>query len=350
MSNTVKPKSKEIKPVERRAIVNKPVVKFRKKTSNEEVAEIIKAWTVKTKIIDIIKKADPEKPFYYDITPDVAMDLLTLNDPGRNRIIDWSVQLSYEEQMASGKWMSRNGTTIAISKEGMLLDGQTRLWAIYRSGVTISYLIVTGLNKEAFPYMDIGRNRSAADMASIHGYQANQAALSQAIKLILLFKSKSIVKGCITIKDVKNHEVNAFLENRAVMNRLIKELTVIKDTWVKKTPNFFTPPQWLFISYLLRNLPGMEEEAQKFLNQFAFGTNLRPNSPITIVRGYFINQFKHLSKGHGKMSKSNLATLTTKVKYLIEAWNLHVRKTRLSEIKVDLSAPQITKPIYSVPL
>lgn len=335
--------------IERIALVKtKKTVK--EKAPKYDYDAIVRVWTPQTNIVDRILKADPAKPFYVNITPDMAMDILKLNDTGQNReIINQRIE-SYVGQMEKKKWMPRNGDTIRISVSGKLIDGQHRLWSIYLSGQPCEYLIVTGLADIAFSHIDIGGNRNAGDITHINGYGTHAGQLSQVVKLILLFKSKSIVKGSISERDVANSDVNEFEQNKGTMSRLIKDLEMVKakDSWMDLTNNkYFTVAQWVFIFYLLRTQPRMEEEAFRFLSRFADGVNLKATNPIKVLKNYFDNDFKHLSKGNGKMNRSNKATLTTKVKHVIEAWNLNVRKETSSKIDVDLTTLIIGKPIYS---
>ncbi len=347
MTNVITADKKNPSQIERTAQIksNKPVKDKKKKY---DYAEIIKYWTPQSNIAERILKNDPTKPFYLLITPEIALDILKMNDAYRNRPIDNIRIESYTTQMLKKNWMPKNGDTIRFSAEGMLLDGQHRLWSIHFSGVACEYLIVTGLSKDSMSRMDVGKNRNATDVTYVNNFGAHAGQLARIVKLIILFKNKSIVKGSISERDVANYDVNDFEQNKGVMSRLLKDLEqIVKITWIKTTKDYLTPDQWVFVFYVLRTLPGMDEEAYKFLNRFAGGNDLPANSPIRVLRTYFETDFKHLSKGNGKTNRSNKATLTTKVKYIFAAWNLHVTKTKVSEIKVDLTTPIISKPIYS---
>lgn len=307
---------------------------------------IVKAWTIQTNILERIKKNDPDKPFYVDMTPQMAMDILTINDVDQNRIIDWSVVDIYADQMKRKKWKEKNGDTICVSKTMQLLDGQHRLWAIYLSGETIIVSLVTGLEDDVFAFKDIGRKRNAADIVHINGLGANSGQIGQTIKAIILYKKKSIVKGTANDRDVLNHEVNEFVRNKTEMNKIVKALGRAKVYWMSFNANYFTAPQWAFVFYTLQGLPGMQDQAVEFIERFADCNNLKATSPIKVVRNYFENDFKHLAK-QNKKNRTNKASIHTKVKHLFEAWNLWIRGEKVSEIKVDLLEAVIAKPIYN---
>lgn len=340
------PDKKNPSSIERTALVKKlPVII---KEIKKDYADIIKHEPDKgTGIAEKILLNDPNTPFYYEITPDAAIDMLKMNDSFLNRQFDDKRIKRYTAQMSKGRWKPKNGDTIKISEEGMLLDGQHRLLSLWLTKTACTYLIVTGLEKATMPYMDIGKPRNSYDVTYINGFGTNSRALAQAVKLIMLFKNKSIVKGVIDDYDVANDEVNEFEQNKGRMSRLLKDLEgPVKAGWMPKTNNYLTAAQWLFVYYTLRTLPSMDEEAKKFMDKFAYGNDLKATSPIKILRTYFETDFKHLSRGNGKRNKTNKASLTVKIKHIFEAWNLYVNRTSVSEIKVDLADPLILKPIY----
>jgi len=317
---------------------------FRMKINRPDYLDILKGHKLQTDIIERIKRADPEKPFYVKITPEIALDLLTLNDDDQNRELRWKAINSYVEQMKSKKWKERNGDTLRITKKLKLIDGQHKLWAIYLSGVSVDYIIVTGLDDDAFSYIDLNERRNAEDMVKIGNFANDSRQIAQTIKLILLYQNRSMVKGSIGDKDVPNYEVNAFVNKKSQMVEVVAHLTRAKTRWMKDSKNFLTAPQWAFMMYILGQLPGMKAEAAQFLDSFASGVELKANDPVKVVRGYFEKEFSHLKNRN--RNRSNIVSITTKVKHLIEAWNMRIRREKSETVKVDMDSQIILKPIY----
>lgn len=92
------------------------------------------------------------------ITPEVATRLLE-NNSGNRTISDQVVQ-QYAREMRAGRW-KETGNPINISKDGTLLNGQHRLWAIVESGVTLRFHVIYEEDSEAFATFDTGRVRTA---------------------------------------------------------------------------------------------------------------------------------------------------------------------------------------------
>lgn len=102
---------------------------------------------------------------YYEITPELAQRIVD-ERMTRNRVPSEGKIASYVDSMKKGEW-SPNVARIMFVDEpntddhGMLVDGQHRLLAQSRAGVTLWWLIGTCTKEEA-KYIDIGRPRTVA--------------------------------------------------------------------------------------------------------------------------------------------------------------------------------------------
>lgn len=99
------------------------------------------------------------------ITPDKAKSYLE-NNYARQRNLSESHIVHLAQQMKAGQWMS-NGEPIIFASNGNLIDGQHRLKAIIRSGVSIETLIVEGVDEESFVTINSGKPRSLSNVLAI---------------------------------------------------------------------------------------------------------------------------------------------------------------------------------------
>lgn len=99
------------------------------------------------------------------ITPEIAKKYLAQNCNNRN--IQPRRVMLLAEQMKNGTFQE-NGDTIRFNKAGNLIDGQHRLNAIVKSGVTIPMLVVRGL-ENSVNVIDRGKNRSVGDCLTMAG-------------------------------------------------------------------------------------------------------------------------------------------------------------------------------------
>lgn len=100
-------------------------------------------------------------PVAVDITPEMAMAWLdghnVHNRPLRQARVD-----RYVRDMRLGRWqLTHQG--IAFSKDGVLIDGQHRLWAIVESGCTIKILVHHGLPIASQTVIDTAEPRNVRD-------------------------------------------------------------------------------------------------------------------------------------------------------------------------------------------
>lgn len=102
------------------------------------------------------------------ITPEIAEEMLTHNYEG-NRNVRESYVLQLASVMKAGRYISQNGQTIVFGiDDGVLYDGQHRLLAVVRSGVTQAFGVARIKDgKEAYKTIDNGTKRTAADFLSV---------------------------------------------------------------------------------------------------------------------------------------------------------------------------------------
>lgn len=134
------------------------------------------------------------------ITPKIADAYLDQNTNNRNlrsRHVDEICR-----DMENGSFMA-NGDAIRFSETGTLLDGQHRLAACVKSGVTFETVVIRGLPNEAQRTMDSGSKRTAGDTLSLYGvHHAN--IVSASIKTIYGIRSGNLQSELVTKEEIFN--------------------------------------------------------------------------------------------------------------------------------------------------
>ncbi|WP_228981340.1 hypothetical protein [Streptomyces sp. DH12] len=118
-----------------------------------------------------------------DVTPDLAR--LWLRDNTHNRKLRERAVNDYARDMAAGHW-ALNGEAIKFATDGTVLDGQHRLHAVVKAGVTVSMLVVTGLPPSAQDTMDSGRKRTTGDVMGLRN-EANAPTLAAILRRVWLW-------------------------------------------------------------------------------------------------------------------------------------------------------------------
>lgn len=124
------------------------------------------------------------------ITPEQADHILsTTNNSNRN--INGKAVAFISNQLINGLW-AYNGQSIVVGSDGELLDGQHRLAACVRSGVSLDTEIVYNVPKESFSTMDSGRPRGAADCFALKNIPNSTLSSSVMRNCVLYSKLKGL--------------------------------------------------------------------------------------------------------------------------------------------------------------
>lgn len=248
--------------------------------------------------------------------------------------------------MSEDEWGQYNGDTLRFGWNYQLLDGQNRLISVVMSGKPYTVIMACWIDPKLFSKMDMVENRTAAHIASICGWGTYANQIGHTVKNILLYKRKGILKPTVTENDIHNYEVSKFIEsNKKTMEFLVDFLGFAKSHWARDTKKWFTVPQWVTALYILRSLPGMEEEALKFIDKFAKGSGYREGSPILHARRHFETEFSRLLE---KKRRNKIPTnlLTLKYNVLFTAWNHYVNRETVQGINIDIESKHIVKPNF----
>jgi len=242
------------------------------------------------------------------ITPETALKLLENNV--MNRPLSEKHVNNIAAALLRGEWIL-NGDAIRLSKCGKLLDGQHRLNAVVRSGVSIDTIIIDGLDVSSFHTIDVGRkNRGAADVLAISG-ESNYCALSNALLVIWMLENneKSPYGGQkITVAQVEETlERNPLIRNYLTTSKEIKTLMSV---------GVFSAIHYL---YSIEH----KEKADDFYEKFSTGYGLEYGSPIALLRDRLMKN--RASKA--KLGRKNVLAL------LIKAFNAHILNKKVFVLK-----------------
>lgn len=229
------------------------------------------------------------------VTPDMASTWLARNL--NNRPVSEAHVQVLTGRMRRNEW-KLNGEAIKFTPDGYLLDGQHRLHAISRSGVTVPLLVVEGVYRETFDTMDQGKSRSAADVLAVKG-EANASHLATACRLAMLI-----------------------MDNPAAPNFSQSFSPIQIEKFIKVYPEIRSG---LKVAQFLRKIsePGTviamhflfwqkdREKAALFFQRLYDGAGLSVGHPILTLRDRLISN----KASQAKLSRQVL------VAYYIKAWN-----------------------------
>lgn len=251
-----------------------------------------------------------------EITPDMAAAWLQRNP--RNRSFSPSRARKYAEVMAEGLWKTTYDP-IRFDDRGILLDGQHRLSAVVESGVTLTALVVTGMDSEVFDVLDSGATRTRADILTVNGVppRVARAVASAAVLVDGYEKAKNIYYG----QPLKKEKIRNFIAQRPALVPSAEYAI----SFCRKNPPL-SDGCGTFLRYYTASLD--RNLSDYFFQSLYTGANLAPNDMILYLRDIIYSD-RSVIRG---MSK---ATYSKHVAACIKVWNA-LRQGRVIKYKNNL--------------
>ena len=106
------------------------------------------------------------KTVYTIITPEMAKEWLKQNTKNRN--VSQQKVNAYAEDMAKGNWHEHH-QGVAFYTDGTVADGQHRLLAVVKSGMSVSMMVTFDVPRESAIGIDVHRARKTNDVLRITG-------------------------------------------------------------------------------------------------------------------------------------------------------------------------------------
>lgn len=247
------------------------------------------------------------------ITPEVAKVMLDMNN--NNRPINKVTVARYAEEMKAGRW-KLNGEPIIINGH-RLLDGQHRLHACVRSGVSFSALVVEDVGDDVFDTIDQGDKRTASNVLSIAGVP-NGNIVAGAVRWITNLKA-SIGKGSIN-----THEGARLCSSAMVLDYVRKNPDIAKSARAALNAyaacKVFVPSMLTAFHYMFSEIN--QEDADSFISALGSGEGLREGDPRLTLRNRMIDRSTKLHKERNEW----VAIL------FIYSWNAYREGRRLTKL------------------
>lgn len=206
------------------------------------------------------------------ITTELAQHYLSFNRTNR-AIIQKRVD-TYADEMMRGEWIE-NGESIKFTKSHRLADGQHRLLALVKAGVSLYMIVAFGVEDEAMTKIDIGKVRTASDVLAINGMGRWESLIAGAASHAII----NVSHGLPVSSNVKrlNREIEEFyLEFPAFQ----KSVQFVAELPRKVTPITHTRALVLHYLFSLKDVAA----ADAFMMKLFTGESLARSNPIYQLR------------------------------------------------------------------
>ncbi|MEU1420495.1 hypothetical protein [Kitasatospora sp. NPDC005751] len=248
------------------------------------------------------------------ITPEIAAEFLSRNSV--NRRLDNGQVEALREAILRNEWqVTHQG--IAFDRSGRLLDGQHRLRAIIDAGVPVEMFVFDGLSEDAFPVLDTGKRRSAADTLSSTG-EKYLTLLSSTIRHVLLFRTMPNEPWTGVRSRVSNDRILA--EYKANVDSYRVAVTVGREL----AKHMFASQTALAVGYFLTTEAAPAADIDDWISGLKSGANLDPGDARLVLR--------EVPKDTVKRGSRRRLDMRDQVSMYIKAWNAWVRPEAAGEL------------------
>lgn len=262
-----------------------------------------------------------------EVSPDEARRLLKSN--AGNRRLDPGIVDRYAGAMRRGEWkLSHQG--IAVDRDGVLLDGQHRLAAVVKAGVSVRMAIARQVDRDAFSVLDTGKRRGAGDTLRLAG-ASDPLHLSAALRYLRLYQ---------TIPDSSWSSGQARLTNDQILKLNAEHPRMGDCVRCARTVSTSTG---IIISacataiYLTRQ-PWLDLDDEPWFQGITTGANLGIGDPRLAFRTFFANT--RAAAGKRRMDAREHVAI------YIKAWNAWIlgQKIKLLAFRKGAVMPRVAEP------
>lgn len=211
---------------------------------------------------------------FFSISPSIALYILE-NNNSKNRKISISKIRQTSSDILSGKFLV-NGESVIFDRNGLLLDGQHRLFSCVETGVKIVSLCAFGIDPEAMQTIDLGKVRTSGDVAQISGIPSGNAVAAIARMMIAYDSTNGETLG--RPQDISSNEILEYLRDNPDISHVYRWAS----THALNLRGICSATVLCAARIILHRKYG--PSVMYYLNQVGSGINIGPNDPAFVVR------------------------------------------------------------------
>jgi hypothetical protein len=207
------------------------------------------------------------------VTPALAAFILQYSeDKFTNRQMSERACRQYADEMAGGRWQ-HNGETIIFDRDGVLVDGYTRVCAAFVYNATFVTDVRYGVDRNAVPTIDTGRTRTLSNALKVSGEEHSSALAAGIVWAWRYATNNWDMKGRV----LPSQDAIRFLDNHPGLREAVSKTKHIRN-------KRFTKPGILIASYYILKHAAEPDVVDKFFQSLSDGVGLNKTDAIYVLR------------------------------------------------------------------
>lgn len=211
-------------------------------------------------------------------TPEIAQYALSRNP--RNRPLSRATVSRYADAMRNRRW-ALTGEPIIIDWNGNLHEGMHRCWGIVESGATVEVFVVRDVDPATWPYINIGKPRSAVDVLKVDGVVKRAGDLSATYRVLnayaLARSERTGIFPALKRSKIENYDLPAWVEAHPNALRFVQQADRIANVCPSLTSRSA-------ITAALYVAARHRDDVAEFIQQVLLEVPVEPGSPAMILR------------------------------------------------------------------
>lgn len=259
------------------------------------------------------------------ITPALAARILELNR--HNRQLRRADVEDFKRKIEAGEFRTTH-QGIAIDSKMTLQDGQHRLTAIAEGTKAVMMWVAVGQDPANFDVIDVGRNRSYADVLFLAG-ESDPADLGAAVRLVQLYRNTDY--GSWTKNKISNHLVMETFNSDKDGFRDAKQM----GKWINKNIPITKTAGAAAFYIIMKANPRHEATVEDFFEGLATGADVPGGDP----RHVLIRNVQRAARNRERAFAAEHLAL------IIKCWNAFVERRSVNVLswKRAEPMPRVTK-------
>lgn len=262
------------------------------------------------------------------ITPSLAAEILKNNIDNRN--VTKAKVDTYAADMLSGRWQGLNGQTIVVANDANVNDGQHRLLAVIKSGVSVDTLVTFGVARETRMTLDQNKPRTPGDYLGMSGI-ASGTKIAAIAHTIYCYQNNLLPSASGATEYLGGGKISKAALTEFARDNIVGIKEAIDAAGGRTARIVATETRMASAFYIIKQATTSPEDVVYFFDRLLNGDQITASSPILVCRNKLLAE---------KQAKRRIPVARF-LEIVVRSWNAFRAGQNLGKIQCSGNIPEI---------